>query len=132
MKTNMPSQTNIARAALQSFFNISVLWNLSEEEERLLLGSPATHTFRKWKTDKTTINLDQDTIHRISYLLGIYKALHLLLPSTQAANAWIRKPNSELRFGGESAINLLLNGKLDQFLELWQYLDAQCNDYDIS
>ena len=132
MITNIPPQKNIAKAALQSYFSISEHWNLSEVEERQLLGSPATLIFQKWKTEKAAISLDQDTILRISYLLGIYKALHLLLPSAQAANAWMRKPNSEPRFGGESAINLLLKGDLTQFSELRQYLDAQCDDYDRS
>jgi hypothetical protein len=44
--------------------------------------------------------LSRDTLERVSYILGIYKALQILLPDHDAADAWIRKPNSAPPFGG--------------------------------
>ena len=44
--------------------------------------------------------------------MGIHKALNILLPpSAHAANDCIKKPNA-LLFGGDSALNRMLGGKL--------------------
>ena len=58
----------------------------------MILGSPPDPIFNEWKVDETAQCLEQDTLCRISYLLGIYKALHTLLPQ-KAADEWIKKPN---------------------------------------
>lgn len=74
----------VASAALQAFFNLSKHWKLSGAEERILLGSPPESTFYKWKAEKTSSRMSRDSLERISYLLGIYKNLHILLPSPRA------------------------------------------------
>ena len=66
--------------ALRTFFRIADLWNLSVEEQMTLLGLTARSTFFKWKKNPNTV-LPKDTLERISYILGIYKALQLLLPN---------------------------------------------------
>ena len=41
---------------------------------------------------------------RISYVLGIYRALQILLPEPERADAWVRRPNDAVPFGGRSAL----------------------------
>ena len=48
--------------------------------------------------------LSRDTLERISYILGIWKALQILLPDPAAADAWIRKPNAAPLFSGKPAL----------------------------
>ena len=69
----------LGRAALSSFFNITRSWGLSAQQERILLGSPPRSTFFNWKK-RQQARLSRDTLERISYILGIYQALHTLLP----------------------------------------------------
>ncbi|MGZ5042379.1 MAG: MbcA/ParS/Xre antitoxin family protein, partial [Usitatibacter sp.] len=69
--------------------------------------------------------LSRDTLERISYVLGIYKALQMLLPSDEAADAWIRKPNAAPLFGGRSAIERMLSGNVADLYEVRRYLDGQ-------
>lgn len=59
-----------------------MLWRLSVEEQMTLLGLTARSTFFRWKKNPDTI-LPKDTLERISYILGIYRALQLLLPDNR-------------------------------------------------
>ena len=115
----------ISSAALQSFFNLSKHWGLTASQERTLLGSPAESTFFKWKAEKSARRLNRDVLDRISYLLGIFKALHILLPSPRAANDWIKKPNTAPFLHGKSALDRMLSGRLVDLVDVRRYLDTQ-------
>ena len=68
--------------------------------------------------------LDRDTLERVSYVLGIYKALQILLPDAAAADAWVRKPNTAPLFGGKPALQRMLSGNVADLYVVRQYLDA--------
>ena len=110
--------------ALRTFFRIAKLWSLSVEEQMTLLGLTARSTFFKWKKDPNTV-LPKDTLERVSYILGVYKALQILLPDEKAADDWLRRPNAALPFGGRSALERMLSGQVADLFVVRQYLDAQ-------
>jgi Antitoxin Xre/MbcA/ParS C-terminal toxin-binding domain/Antitoxin Xre-like helix-turn-helix domain len=114
----------LGSTALTAFFNITAAWGLSAEEERTLLGSPPRSTFFKWKSERAS-RLSGDTLERISYVMGIYKALRILLPTAEAAHAWIRKPNTAQGFGGKSALDRMLAGRVVDLADVRRYLDAE-------
>jgi hypothetical protein len=118
------SPDEIGAAALTAFFNITAAWGLSAEEERTLLGAPPRSTFFKWKSEKSA-RLSADTIERISYVMGIYKALRILLPTEEAANQWIKKPNAARGFNGKSALQRMLGGRVIDLADVRRYLDAE-------
>lgn len=118
------SAERMARAGLRAFFRIAALWNLSVEEQMRLLGSPARSTYFKWKKEGAS-SLPRDVLERISYVLGIYKSLAILLPDESAADDWIRKPNSAPLFGGRSALERMLSGNVADLYVVRQYLDAE-------
>ena len=89
---------DLSGPALRTFFRIAEVWGLSVGEQMTLLGLTARSTFFKRKKDTDT-TLSRDTLERISYVLGIYKALQILLPE-QAADAWVRQPNAAPPFAG--------------------------------
>lgn len=124
-KTSEPSPKKLANAALQAFFNLSQHWQLSVNEERVLLGSPPESTFYKWKAEKKAARLSRDTLERISFLLGIYKALNILLPSVRAADEWIRKTNAAPLFNNQSALQRMLAGSIVDLADVRRYLDTQ-------
>ena len=115
----------VASAALQVFFSLSNRWGLQAKEERTLLGDPAESTFFAWKANKSASKLSRDTLDRISYLMGIHKALNILLPSSRAADEWIKKPNNAPLFAGDTALNRMLGGSLTDLADVRRYLDAQ-------
>ena len=109
--------------ALKAFFGITAKWGLSSEQERTLLGISKA-TFYRWKHQMDG-TLTADIIERISYILGIYKALRILLPSEKAADEWIHQPNSAHPFGGHSALEKLLKGHVVDLADVRRYLDAE-------
>ncbi len=113
-----------ARALLRTFFTIAEAWKLTPREAMTLLGLRSRSTFHVWREGKAGA-LSRDTLERISYVLGIYKALQMLLPSQEAADAWMRKPNAAPLFGGASALERLLSGNVADLYEVRRYLDAQ-------
>jgi hypothetical protein len=114
----------VSGPALRTFFRIAELWSLSIDEQMTLLGVTARSTFFKWKKGAETA-LPKDTLERISYLLGIYKALQTLLPDERAADEWVRRPNAAPLFGGRSALDRMLSGQVADLFTVRQYLDAE-------
>jgi len=115
----------VASAALQAFFNLAERWQLSTVEQRTLLGSPPESTFFKWKSEKTASRLSRDALERISYLLGIYKDLNILLPNSRAADEWLRKANTAPLFNDQTALQRMLAGSIVDLADIRRYLDTQ-------
>ena len=115
---------HLGATALAAFFGISAAWGLTADDERTLLGSPPRSTFFKWKSEQQS-KLPQDTLERISYVMGIYKALHILLPTPEAADTWIKKPNSAPIANGKSALERMRGGRVIDLADVRRYLDAQ-------
>jgi hypothetical protein len=111
-------------AGLRAFTQIAELWHLSIADQLALLGITSRSTYFKWRKEPQP-KLPRDTLERLSYLLGIYKALQLLLPDTRAADEWIRRPNDAPLFGGRSALDRMLSGNVADLFIVRQYLDAQ-------
>ncbi|MEP7207507.1 MAG: MbcA/ParS/Xre antitoxin family protein [Casimicrobiaceae bacterium] len=110
--------------ALRAFFRIAAAWKLSTDDARRLLGDPPRSTFFHWKQTGEG-QLGRDTLERISYVLGIYKALQILLPQEEAADAWVRKPNDAPLLNGQSALERMRSGNVADLYVIRQYLDAQ-------
>jgi hypothetical protein len=120
-----PTGKDMSAAGLRAFFNIAQAWGLTAEEQMVLLGSPSRSTFFKWKSNPQAADLRRDTLERLSYILGTYKALQILLPDAAAADAWVKKPNTAPLFGGKSALDRMLGGNIGDLLAVRQYLDAR-------
>ena len=120
-----PDSRAMSAAGLRAFFNIARDWGLGTEQQMVLLGSPGRSTFFKWKAAPESADLKRDTLERLSYILGIYKALQILLPDAAAADAWVKKPNDAPLFGGRSALERMLAGNVADLLAVRQYLDAR-------
>ena len=121
-----PSTTrrDLSGPALRAFFQIAQRWRLNTDQERLLLGSPARSTFFRWKGDQAR-QVPQDVLERISYILGIYKALHLIFSNDDQADAWVSRPSTAPLLNGQSALERMLGGQVADLFVVRQYLDAQ-------
>lgn len=111
-------------AALRTFFNIVDTWRLGPDTGQTLLGTSSSTYFR-WKKDPNQAQLSLDTLERISYILGIYKALHLIYSDNEVANSWLERPNTNPIFGGEPPLKRLLGGQVADLYLTRQYLDAR-------
>ena len=112
------------QALLRTFIAIADAWRLTAAERMVLLGVRSRSTFHLWREGKSG-PLSADTLERLSYLFGIYKALQILLPAPEAADEWVRKPNAAPLFNGQSALERMLSGHVADLYEVRRYLDAQ-------
>ncbi|PJI40312.1 antitoxin Xre-like helix-turn-helix domain-containing protein [Ferrovibrio sp.] len=118
------NRKGLSGPALRTFFRIAEAWGLSAEQQMTLLGQTTRSTFFGWKKDPN-VTLSKDTLERISYILGIYKALQILLPDEKAADAWVKRPNQAPCFSGRSALDRMLSGQVADLFVVRQYVDAQ-------
>ena len=106
---------------MRAFFRLTRLWGLGMEEARVLLGRPSRARLYNWKAGRVR-GLPHDTLQRISYLLGIHKALQILYSDPALADAWVRRANAA--FGGQSALERMLAGDVVDLAAVRAHLDA--------
>jgi len=111
--------------ALQAFFNIGKAWGLNNGQMKTLLGLENESTYYNWKKEPTKVILGNDTLERISYVLGIYKALQILLPNPEIADKWVNLPNKNPLFNNQSPIQRMLSGQVADLYLVRRYLDAE-------
>ena len=100
MKINQALAVNekiTGKVALKGFFKITDEWNLTPSNQKILLGDIPNSTYSKYKK-LPDVKLPHDMLERISYILGIYKALRILFPTLQQANEWVKKDNAAMPF----------------------------------
>ncbi len=115
---------HMGAAGLRAFARIAQAWGLSVDEQLLLLGQPPRSTYFAWRKQPDKAAVPRDTLERLSNLLGIYKSLQILLPDPQAADAWVRQPNTAAPFGGGSALKRMLGGNVADLNLVRRYLDG--------
>ena len=123
-KSARPDVSSLGGAGLRAFMNIAEAWGLTVAEQLKLLGIASRSTFFTWRREREP-RLPRDTLERLSYLLGIYKSLQILLPDPKVADQWVRKPNTAPTFGGGSALERMLSGQVADLYVVRQYLDAE-------
>ena len=109
--------------ALRAFFNIMASWSIRDEDARQLLGGISNGAFYEMKKGKGGV-LGEDRLRRISYLIGIFKALGMLY-RPELAERWMRLPNRNRLFVGATPVDYLIRGGLPAFATLRQLLDAR-------
>jgi hypothetical protein len=107
--------------ALQAFFRLASEWGLSTGDQITLLGRPSRRTFYRWRAGDVA-GLPPDSLERVSVLLGIYKALAILLPVPERAHGWVTRANAA--FGGRSALEVMRQGRVDDLYQVRRHLDA--------
>ena len=86
-------------SAMAGFTAIMKAWAVQDEDARKLIGENPPEFCEQITSDEYTAALNEDQLTRISYLIGIYKALHILLPK-DIADTWMSRPNDNQIFGG--------------------------------
>ncbi len=117
-----PDLTHVdAQAALRGFFLIMKAWEVGAEEARVLLGGPAPRSFFAWRSGGG-VRVPADTLRRIGYVSGIYKALQIVYSDPQLADSWVRRPNQA--FGGQTPLARMLAGDVTDLAAVRAYLDS--------
>jgi hypothetical protein len=121
--TSKSERERLSSAAIRTFFNIMTRWSIRDENARMLLGGMSNGPFYELKKKPDRV-LDTDRLTRISYLIGIFKALNVLYSDT-LADAWVQRPNSNPVFGGQTPLAYMVRGGLPAMQTVRRLLDAR-------
>lgn len=121
--TDKAERERLSPAAIRTFFNVMARWGIRDEDARLLLGGVSNGAFYEMKKKPERI-LETDRLLRISYLIGIFKALNILY-SEKLADSWIQLPNSNRIFGGRTPLAYMSKGGLPALQTVRRLLDAR-------
>jgi len=114
----------LSPTALSAFFNIMQRWGVRDEDARSLLGGVTNGPYYEMKRSSAERVLDADRLLRVSYLIGIFKALHIL-HSEALADEWIRLPNGNGIFAGSTPLAFMIRGGLPALQTVRRLLDAR-------
>lgn len=107
--------------ALKGFFRIMQRWGVDNDTARRMLGSPPERTFFAWKRAAVG-RVPDDTLRRIGYVAGIWKALEILYSDPVLADGWVKRPNEF--FGGQTPLQRMAAGDVTDLAAVRAYIDA--------
>jgi uncharacterized protein (DUF2384 family) len=111
----------VALPAVQGFFLMMEKWGVDNATAQVLLGGPPERTFFEWKRGNVG-KVPPDTLRRIGYLAGIWKALEILYTDPTLADSWLKRPNAA--FGGQAPLARMRAGDVTDLAAVRAYLDA--------
>jgi hypothetical protein len=118
------ARERLSGPGLRAFFNIVGRWRVRDRDARTLLGGVTNGPYYLMKRDPDDRVLDADRLTRVSLLIGIFKALHVLY-SEELADRWVQLPNSNRIFGGSTPLDYMMRGGLPAMQTIRRLLDAR-------
>ena len=114
----------LSAPGLKAFFNIMERWQVRDEDARALLGGVSNGPYYELKRAGAGKVLEADRLLRVSYLIGIFKALHIL-HSRALADQWVQLPNTNRLFAGDTPLAYLVRGGVPALQTVRRLLDAR-------
>lgn len=116
-----PAEINKESAQVlgKAFWRLADLYNLTREEQALLLGvKPENRQRLNSLQNKQEIPVDPDKFQRVGNLLGIHKSLRIMFPhNRELVYAWIKTPRDI--FHNQSAMQFIASDPLNTFARLF-------------
>ena len=116
-------RAELSPAAVEAFLRLCGIWRLTAKQSLALLGEGSERTWFRIKARQWDGVLSQDSLTRVSALVGLYKGLHLLF-SDPLADEWVLRPNAEEVFENRSPLNFMIAGGIPAMLQTRGYIDA--------
>jgi len=118
------ARERLSGPALKAFFKLVERWGVRDEEARQLLGGVSNGPYYEMKKARAERLVASDELQRISYLIGIFKGLHIL-HGEKLADAWPRLPNANRIFGGATPLAYMVSGGMPAMQTVRRLLDAR-------
>lgn len=117
------TRDRLTPAAIDGILRLAEIWRLTSAEACALLGDISERTWFRMKKGERSGALSQDTLTRISALVGIFKGLRLLF-SQPLSDEWIRLPNKGPLYAGQRPLDVIIHGGIPRMLEVRRHIDA--------
>ena len=118
------TRKRLSRVGIKAFLRIAEKWSVKDQDARELLGGISSGSFYGLKKMQDVRALDQDTLTRISLLIGIFKALNILY-SQRLADRWMTLPNTNPMFRGSTPLAYVLRLGQPGMILVRQLLDTR-------
>lgn len=118
--THPATRERLSPSAIEAFFKIAGIWELKNEDAMALLGGVSNGRYFQLKKSRKGL-LTQDELTRISFLIGIFKALNILF-GRPLASEWVSRPNRNPMFNDLPPLALMMQG-IPHLLNVRRLLD---------
>lgn len=112
--------------ALRTVLNILDAWDVTPRDRMAILGCDQD-MYDRWIKTHELGETHEDTLERLSYVLGIWKALQILFPDQAAANTWIHRSNNSPVFNGKTPLSIMVKGRIEDLSLVRIFLDSWYN-----
>jgi len=120
---DIASRRRLTPPAVAAIGRLAEIWCLTSTEICSLMGDVSERTWFRMKKGQWEGALSQDTLTRISALVGIFKGLRLLF-SEPLADEWVRLPNKGPLYGGRRPLDVMIEGGIPKMLQVRRHIDA--------
>jgi len=114
----------LSTPALKAFFKMVEHFAIKVEDARKLLGGISNGPYYEMRNHPDDYVLSQDELLRVSFLVGIFKALHIL-HGHNIADRWLQLENANVIFGGKTPLQYMVQGGLPAMETVRRLLDAR-------
>jgi len=111
----------ISRAGLNGFFNLMKGLDASANDMGTLLAV-SERTIRRYQDGGRSLDLDHDTLERISHILTIWLDLMSIFRTQHDALRWLKAPN--VAFGERSPWERMLAGNVSDLVDVRYHIQA--------
>lgn len=121
---SLEERTRLSGPGLRTFLNVALRWRLCEDEQVRLLRASSENEFRHWveaAQAQKSLTLETDVLMRVSAVLGLFGDLRQIIATADEEHRWLRGTNTAAPFLGRAPIEVLLNGTLDDLLDVRRY-----------
>jgi len=108
-------------AMQRTVLNIFERWSVRDADTSIILGGVSPKTLSRWRQGQLG-RVSRDLADRMSYVLGIHKALRIVFVDARTGYRWMQTPNAA--FDGKTPLDVLLRGGLDDLQRMRHYLDS--------
>ena len=121
---SVKERKRLTGSSLIMLFNMMKVWKVRDKNARLLLGGVANGPFYEMQKHPKGKVLSVDRMFRVSYLLGIFRAINVL-HGQELADKWVQLPNQNPTFASKTPLQYMIDGGLPAMLNVRRLLDGR-------
>lgn len=112
-------------AGLRAALRILDKWKATTEQAcKILRVSRSTCTRARQDDAQWSVSLDQDQMHRISFVLNIHAALRTLFDNPENAYGFATMENHNAFFNGRTPLDIMAQGDMVSLYETFRRIDT--------